>query len=244
MSFIVITYGYNLYSIFNIESTTLPLIDNIIKSVFSNIRSTLSQKKEVFQGELQVLTNEEESLKKQITKLEQDKVKEEEKQEEIRRQKEIEAKKDLKGKSKPLAKQGNTVKGNTVQLLIDEIQKLIKSSQVVSENKEKYNKKLKQVNSTISTYDSIDETKIKFDLVDLAKGVRVEIDKKDNIEAKEYLEDKECYEMVIEKVNDKGETIYETLKVDGFVLRTNQEDIIYDEMEKSGRFNKNKGKKK
>ena len=77
MSFIVITYGYNLYSIFNIESTTLPLIDNIIKSVFSNIRSTLSQKKEVFQGELQVLTNEEESLKKQITKLEQDKVKEE-----------------------------------------------------------------------------------------------------------------------------------------------------------------------
>lgn len=244
MSFIVITYGYNLYSIFNIESTTLPLIDNIIKSVFSNIRSTLSQKKEVFQGELQVLTNEEESLKKQITKLEQDKVKEEEKQEEIRRQKEIEAKKDLKGKSKPVAKQGNTVKGNTVQLLIDEIQKLIKSSQVVSENKEKYNKKLKQVNSTISTYDSIDETKIKFDLVDLAKGVRVEIDKKDNIEAKEYLEDKECYEMVIEKVNDKGETIYETLKVDGFVLRTNQEDIIYDEMEKSGRFNKNKGKKK
>lgn len=244
MSFIVITYGYNLYSIFNIESTTLPLIDNIIKSVFSNIRSTLSQKKEVFQVELQVLTNEEESLKKQITKLEQDKVKEEEKQEEIRRQKEIEAKKDLKGKSKPVAKQGNTTKGNTVQLLIDEIQKLIKSSQMVSENKEKYNKKLKQVNSTISSYESIDESKIKFDLVDLAKGVKVEIDKKDNIEAKEYLEDKECYEMVIEKANEKGESLYETLKVDGFVLRTIQEDIIYDEMEKSGRFNKNKGKKK
>lgn len=244
MSFIVITYGYNLYSIFNIESTTLPLIDNIIKSVFSNIRSTLSQKKEVFQVELQVLTNEEESLKKQITKLEQDKVKEEEKQEEIRRQKEIEAKKDLKGKSKPVTKQGNTTKGNTVQLLIDEIQKLIKSSQMVSENKEKYNKKLKQVNSTISSYESIDESKIKFDLVDLAKGVKVEIDKKDNIEAKEYLEDKECYEMVIEKANEKGETLYETLKVDGFVLRTIQEDIIYDEMEKSGRFNKNKGKKK
>jgi len=139
---------------------------------------------------------------------------------------------------------GNVTKGNAVQLLMEEIQKLIKSAQVVSDNKDKYVKKLKQVSSMINLYESTDESKIKFDLVDLAKGGRVEIDKKDNIEAKEYLEDKESYEMVIEKANEKGEIVYETLKIDGFILRTIQEDIVYDEMEKSGRFNKNKGKKK
>ena len=49
--------------------------------------------------------------------------------------------------------------------------------------------------------------------------------------------------MNIQKTNEKNELIYEPLKIDGFILRTIEEDIQYEELEKTGRFNK-KNKKK
>jgi len=65
MSFIAITYGYNLYSIFNTNTTTLPLIDRIKLTCFENLIGTLTSKQDALTKEINGMKLEDENLKKQ-----------------------------------------------------------------------------------------------------------------------------------------------------------------------------------
>ncbi len=101
MSFIAVTYGYNMFSIFNLNSSTQPLIDNIVINCFDDLISNLHKRLDLHAKEIENLNQEETNLRKQITKLEEDKVKEEAKIEEQKRIEEEQRKKDEKDKKKP-----------------------------------------------------------------------------------------------------------------------------------------------
>ena len=207
MSFIAITYGYNLYSVFNIDCTTLPLIDNIVKVCISNIRTTLPMKQVLVQNELSQLISDEDAAKKQNSKLEVDKQKEEERLEEQRKLKEIESKIPEKGKKKEtvISKQKPTAKKsletNLLQIINDEIAKNINLINSVNDKRDKYDKKLKQLKDIIVYYENLDESKLKIDLIDLNLGSRIEIETKENEYANTYLVDKQCYELVFQRIS-------------------------------------------
>lgn len=101
MSFIAVTYGYNMFSIFNLNSSTQPLIDNIIINCFDDLISNMQKRLDLHSKEIENLNLEETNLRKQVTKLEEDKIKEEAKIEEQRRLEEEQKKKDEKDKKKP-----------------------------------------------------------------------------------------------------------------------------------------------
>lgn len=207
MSFVAITYGYNLYSVFNIDCTTLPLIDNIIKICISNIRTTLPLKQVLLQNELAQLISDEDNAKKQNSKLEIEKQKEEERLEEQRKLKEIESKIPEKGKKKEtiVTKQKPTSKKiqetNLLQIINDEIAKNINLINSVNDKRDKYDKKLKQLKEIIVYYENLDESKLKIDLIDLNLGSRIEIESKENEYANTYLVDKQCYDLVFQKIS-------------------------------------------
>ena len=79
MSCIAITYGYNQFSIFNTNVSTLPLIDNIISTCLEETHICLDLRLKSLTKELEDYNTEEENLRKFIKKLEGDKQKEEEK---------------------------------------------------------------------------------------------------------------------------------------------------------------------
>jgi hypothetical protein len=78
MSFIAITYGYNQYSIFNTNTTTLPLIDTIRSTCLSEINNFIEYRKSYLTKELSKLESEITSIKKDLNNLEKDKQREEE----------------------------------------------------------------------------------------------------------------------------------------------------------------------
>ena len=135
------------------------------------------------------------------------KQKEEERLEEQRKLKEIESKipdknkkkETVLAKSKPNAKK--TQETNLIQIINDEIVKNINLINSVNEKKDKYDKKLKQLKELIVYYDNLDESKLKIDLVDLNVGNRIEIDLKENDYANTYLVDKQCYDLVFQKIS-------------------------------------------
>lgn len=206
MSFIAITYGYNMYSIFNIHSTTLPLIDNIVKICMSSLRQNLYVKKEMLQGELNMLNAEEDNIKKQIYTLESDKAKEEMRQEELKKMNEqIDLKKTDRSGRKPIPK--TTVKGkgqkdesNMINILTEEVEKLNKNMTNITHSKEIYEKKIKQLKEQINIYENTDDSKLVIDLLD-PSGNRVEFETRDNTYADTYLLDKQCYELLVQKIS-------------------------------------------
>ena len=74
MSFIAITYGYNMFSIFNTTTTTLPLIDNIKVICFDDLMSSLSRRLESLNKETATIKNDDDVLRKQL-KVAQDRLK-------------------------------------------------------------------------------------------------------------------------------------------------------------------------
>ena len=79
MSFIAITYGYNQFSIFNSNSPTQPLIDNILSTCLSDINNSIENRLHSLSNDLKQLSVDIENLKKNLTKVEIEKQKEEEK---------------------------------------------------------------------------------------------------------------------------------------------------------------------
>ncbi len=71
MSFIAITYGYNMFSIFNTTTTTLPLIDNIKVICFDDLISALIKKQDSLNKEINLLKNDDENYKKQLKTLQE-----------------------------------------------------------------------------------------------------------------------------------------------------------------------------
>ena len=100
MSYIAVTYGYNMFSIFNLNSSTQPLIDNIIVNCFEDLMINLAKRLEQLTKEIESFNTEETNLKKQLIKKEEEKLKEEEK---IEEQKKIEEEKRKEDKDKKKA---------------------------------------------------------------------------------------------------------------------------------------------
>lgn len=210
MSYIGVTYGYNMYSIFNTDSNTQPLTDIIVKVCFENLRTKLPERIKFIEREIEIIKNEEESLNKYLNKLNTDKIKEEEKAEEARKL-ELSPEKDKETKDKKTntkeVKKPPAIKGklnkltnpnsdNIIQNIVAEIEKTTNTLAMNSLNKEKYLSKLKQLEEQNSYYKNIDENKIKIDLID-SKGERVDLEIRDNSYASTYLKDKECYELAL-----------------------------------------------
>ena len=103
MSFIAVTYGYNMFSIFNLNSSTQPLIDNIVVNCFDDLLNNIKARIEQHSKEIDSQINEETNLKKNQVKLEEDKVKEEAKIEEQKRIEEEKKKAEEKDKDKKKA---------------------------------------------------------------------------------------------------------------------------------------------
>ena len=72
MSFILVTFGYNQYNLFNIKSSTPTLIDKIKEVAFQNINQKLFERDKQLQKEIESLNNEEEKIHKLISATEQD----------------------------------------------------------------------------------------------------------------------------------------------------------------------------
>ena len=72
MSFILVTFGYNQYNLFNIKSSTPTLIDKIKEVSFQNINQKLFERDKQLQKEIDNLNNEEEKIHKLIAATEQD----------------------------------------------------------------------------------------------------------------------------------------------------------------------------
>ena len=79
MSFIAITYGYNQYAILNTNVSTYPLLDNIVSTCLDDILNLLNSKLPIWEEQINNYNNEEEHIKKNIKKLETDKISNDEK---------------------------------------------------------------------------------------------------------------------------------------------------------------------
>jgi septal ring factor EnvC (AmiA/AmiB activator) len=100
MSFIAITYGYNQYSIFNTNVSTQALIDCVTSICIADISSHLNQRLTSLSKEIEVYGNEEETIKKNLKRLENEISKEEEKQLEIQKALELANKEASKNRGK------------------------------------------------------------------------------------------------------------------------------------------------
>ena len=72
MSYILVTYGYNQFSLFNIKTSTPTLIDKIKEVAFQNIVQKLQARDKSLQKELEQGVIEEEKLNKLKSSTEQD----------------------------------------------------------------------------------------------------------------------------------------------------------------------------
>ena len=79
MTFIALTYGYNQYSIFNTNVSTNPLLDNIISTCVDDMLHLLNSKLPIWEDQINNYNQEEDQIKKNIKKLENDKIKDDEK---------------------------------------------------------------------------------------------------------------------------------------------------------------------
>ena len=94
MSYILVTYGYNQFSLFNIKTSTPTLIDKIKEVAFQNIVQKLQARDKSLQKELDQGVVEEEKLNKLKSSTEQDLQIEKDKYDEAVRQLEAKRKKE------------------------------------------------------------------------------------------------------------------------------------------------------
>ena len=94
MSYILVTYGYNQFSLFNIKTSTPTLIDKIKEVAFQSIVQKLQARDKSIQKELEASVVDEEKLNKLKATTEQDLQIEEDKYQEALRQLEAKRKKE------------------------------------------------------------------------------------------------------------------------------------------------------
>ena len=222
MSYILVTYGYNQFSLFNIKTSTPTLIDKIKEVSFQSIIQKLQARDKSLQKELEQGVLEEEKLTKlkstteQELQIEKDKYDEAVKQLEAKRKKEeMEQKKkeqeakDAKGKKKEEKKTQEKKKGKKEKAPIEETvddkpivelkEKLDKSAEdinTLNNNKNINNDKKNKVQNFLGIFTKKfkERMNIKIDLID-AKGEKVNINSKGDVYANEYLIEKTVYEL-------------------------------------------------
>lgn len=255
MYFIAVSYGYNQYSVFNTNTSTQTLIDNITQIALSEIVANLNSRDISLGKEIESFGVEEENIRKDIARLEQDKKKEEEKIAETKKLIEEQIKKEAQ-EAKTVVKKGKGAKQKKVTKKIDspdnkvlnQIIDDIKNKQVAlterGSNKERYIDKRKKLAETLDKFVKMNKIKsnIKIELVD-HKGDKVNINTKGQAYAMEYLEGQRCYELNKYIDNQNIETgTFDPLKYDGYCIRTIDEDIKFEENEKGKDKKKTGGK--
>ena len=233
MSYILVTYGYNQFSLFNIKTSTPTLIDKIKEVSFQSIIQKLQARDKSLQKELEQGVIDEEKLSKtkqtteQELQIEKDKYEEalkqleaKRKREEMEQKKREQEAKEAKGKKKEEKKTQEKKKGKkekvpTTEETVDDtpIKELKKKLDDIAEgmntlnnNKNINNDKKNKVQNFLGIFTKKfkERTNIKIDLID-AKGEKVNINSKGDVYANEYLIEKTVYELNSYNIPQKTE---------------------------------------
>ena len=263
MSYILVTYGYNQFSLFNIKTSTPTLIDKIKEVSFQNIIQKLQARDKSLQKELDQGVIEEEKLSKlksateQDLQIEKDKYDEAVKQLEAKRKKEeMEQKKkeaeakEAKGKKKEEKKTQEKKKGKAEKKVVEEtvddkpivelkekLDKINEDINVLNNNKNINNDKKNKVQQFLGIFTKKfkERMTIKIDLID-AKGEKVNINSKGDVYANEYLIEKTVYELNSFNIPQKAEDDTKDSK------KNTKKDFKKDDKKKETKENKDKDK--
>ena len=225
MSYILVTYGYNQFSLFNIKTSTPTLIDKIKEISFQSIVQKLQARDKSLQKELDLSVVEEEKLNKlkvsteQDLQLEEDKYQEALKQLEAKRKKEeLEQKKkeaeakEAKGKGKKEEKKTQDKKkggkkddkkpddpgvdDKPIVELKEKLNKINEDINTLNNNKNINNDKKSKVQQFLSIFSKKYKERMNIK-IDLvdSKGEKVNINSRGDAYANEYLVEKTVYEL-------------------------------------------------
>ena len=220
MSFILVTYGYNQYSIFNTNTSTPTLIDNMKTVALNNIIKLLNSKDSSLQKEIESSLKEEENLNKMLKAHEQDLKIEEDKYNEAKKVLEDKIRKEEKKKEKEEAEKKNAKdKGKEKKETATKKKEDTKSIEDQLDNKaivalqEKLTENQNQLNNLIKNKDiksdkkkkleeilidfkkkNKDKVNLKIELFD-SKGETVNINENVESIANEFLLDKTVFEL-------------------------------------------------
>ena len=222
MSYILVTYGYNQFSLFNIKTSTPTLIDKIKEVAFQNIVQKLQARDKSLQKELDQGVVEEEKLNKLKSSTEQDLQIEKDKYDEAVRQLEAKRKKEeleqkkkeaeaknAKGKKKEEKKAQEKKKAKGDKKLAEEtvddkpileikekLDKIIEDINTLNNNKNINLDKKNKVQQFLAVFTKKfkERMNIKIDLID-SKGEKVNINSKGDVYSNEYLIEKTVYEL-------------------------------------------------
>lgn len=209
MTFIAVTYGYNMFSIFNTNCNTQTLSDIIAKTCIDTLKIKILDRISYFkEKEIEMIKSDEDSLNKKLSKLNNDKIIEEQKLEQERLLHEQELAKEKETKDNKKKNASSTINTSTkknknepteisqLDQLIKEIEKTKLTLNQHAINKEKYLTKIKSLEKLHSFYINLDESKIKIDLLDHSNN-RIDLESKGNQIANTYLQNKDCFELVL-----------------------------------------------
>ena len=223
MSYILVTFGYNQFNLFNIKASTPTLIDKIKEVSFQNIVQRCLERDKQLAKEIEASLLEEDKIQKQIAATEQDlqiekekydlavkqleakrkkeemeQKKKEEEEKKGKKKKDDKKKAETKKKNEPKKKQEENegVSDQAINDLKDKIEKLNTSLNTITNNKNIYNDKKTKLQVLINTYRKKykDRVNIRIDLAD-AKGEKVNIIDKFDLYANDYLVEKTVYEL-------------------------------------------------
>ena len=260
MSYILVTYGYNQFSLFNIKTSTPTLIDKIKEVSFQNIIQKLQARDKSLQKELDQGVIDEEKLNKlkssteQDLQIEKDKYDEAVKQLEAKRKKEeMEQKKkeaeakNAKGKkkeekkvqekkkAKAEKKVEETVDDKPIVELKEKLDKINEDINTLNNNKNINLDKKNKVQQFLAVFTKKfkERMNIKIDLID-AKGEKVNINSKGDIYSNEYLIEKTVYELNSFNIPQKTEEDPKDSK------KNTKKDFKKEEKKKESKDNKDK----
>ena len=260
MSYILVTYGYNQFSLFNIKTSTPTLIDKIKEVSFQNIIQKLQARDKSLQKELDQGVIDEEKLNKlkssteQDLQIEKDKYDEAVKQLEAKRKKEeMEQKKkeaeakNAKGKkkeekkvqekkkAKAEKKVEETVDDKPIVELKEKLDKINEDINTLNNNKNINLDKKNKVQQFFAVFTKKfkERMNIKIDLID-AKGEKVNINSKGDVYSNEYLIEKTVYELNSFNIPQKTEEEPKDSK------KNTKKDFKKEEKKKEAKDNKDK----
>ena len=260
MSYILVTYGYNQFSLFNIKTSTPTLIDKIKEVSFQNIIQKLQARDKSLQKELDQGVIDEEKLNKLKSSTEQDLQIEKDKYDEAVKQLEAKRKKEEMEQKKKEAEAKNA-KGKKKEEKKDQEKKKAKAEKKVEETVDdkpivELKEKLDKINEDINTLNNNkninldkknkvqqflavfakkfkERMNIKIDLID-AKGEKVNINSKGDVYSNEYLIEKTVYELNSFNIPQKTEDDPKDSK------KNTKKDFKKEEKKKEAKDNKDK----
>ena len=260
MSYILVTYGYNQFSLFNIKTSTPTLIDKIKEVSFQSIIQKLQARDKSLQKELDQGVIEEEKLNKLKSATEQDLQIEKDKYDEAVKQLEAKRKKEEMEQKKKEAEAKNA-KGKKKEEKKVQEKKKVKAEKKVEETVDdkpivELKEKLDKINEDINTLNNNkninldkknkvqqflavftkkfkERMNIKIDLID-AKGEKVNINSKGDVYSNEYLIEKTVYELNSFNIPQKTEEDPKDSK------KNTKKDFKKEEKKKEAKDNKDK----